>query len=41
MISNRGTILVVDETGGLELAEGVTEVEDERRGILVPAIFFR
>ena len=40
MIGNRRTLLVVDETGGLELAEGVTEVEDERRGILVPAIFF-
>ena len=38
VLGYRGTLLVVDEAGGLELAEGVTKVEDEGRSILVPAV---
>ena len=38
MLSYRGTFLVVDKTGGLELAEGVTKIEDEGRSIFVPAV---
>ena len=33
------TLLVVDEAGSLELAEGVTKVEDKGRSILVLAVF--